>query len=351
MLIIRIEEFDCVCDKRCGSLLRGAREGVPDATVAGLEGRRRGELWLELSPVRCVKLWAKGLRIECPGAVETKRRWLYLVRWAFFTDTDRRCRDLDTWTAATASRIPSTPSSSALTSMSRSGSDSSPAGCPIDHSSPSGQVWNGLASKPDPKPDPLLPSSSSSPPAPAPPSHANSTRYAYLSTLRETSSIPRTANEKWVYPSEAQFYTAMLRKHGLQGSSSDGASHAETSTASNTQSSPSSLSPEVAPECPVPHAHPRAGLKKPNPFDMQVVVPIHNAVNERTWVEILKWEDYAPRSRNVQDPIMCPGGLRLVSFKGDASKLTPRARWRSLLGYVTLLTPFAFPPPVSLVNI
>ncbi len=237
--------------------------------------------------------------------------------------------------------------------MSGSGSDSSPgpASCPIDHSSPSGQVWNDLASKRDPKRDPLLPPSSSSPPAAAPPSHANSTRYAYLSTLRETSSIPRTANEKWVYPSEAQFYTAMLRKHALQGSSSDGVSHSEASTAPNAHSSPSTSTPEIAPECPVPHAHPRAGLKKPNPFDMQVVVPIHNAVNERTWVEILKWEYFALRSRNVEDPTMCPGGLRLVSFKGDASKLTPRARWRSLLGFVTLLIPFAFLSPVTLVYI
>ena len=254
---------------------------------------------------------------------------------------------LGTPTAAatrTLGQLPQPTPSSALASMSGSGSESSPASCPVDHSSPSGRVWNGLASKPDPKPDPLSPSSSSSPPAPAPPSHANSTRYAYLSTLRETSSIPRTANEKWVYPSEAQFYTAMLRKHALQGSSSDGASHAEASTASNAHSPPSSSTPEIAPECPVPHAHPRAGLKKPNPFDMQVVVPIHNAVNERTWVEILKWEDYAPRSRNVEDPTTCPGGLRLVSFKGDASKLTPRARWRSLLGYVTLLIHFAFLP-------
>lgn len=235
----------------------------------------------------------------------------------------------------------------------KSGSGSSPASCPVDRSSssPSAQAWNSLASKPGPKPDPkidpLLPSSSSSPPAPTP-SHANSTsstRYAYLSTLRETSSIPRTTNEKWVYPSEAQFYAAMLRKHGLHRSSSDGASHAEASTAPNAHSPPSPSSSEIAPECPVPHAHSRVSATKPNPFDMQVVVPIHNAVNERTWIEILKWEDYAPRSQDVENPVTCPGGLRLVSFKGDASKLTPRARWRSLLGCVTLLIPFAFLPP------
>ena len=216
--------------------------------------------------------------------------------------------------------------------------DSSPAKCPVDHSSTSAKVWTGLA----PKPDPLSPSSSSSQPAATSPSHANTTRYAYLSTERETSSIPRTANEKWVYPSEAQFYAAMLRKRATTGSSLDGASHADASTASSVQSPTSPSGPETAAECPVPQAHPRVGVKKPNPFDMTVVVPIHNAVNERTWIEILKWEDYAPPSQNVANSITCPGGLRLVSFKGDASKLTPRARWRSLLGYVTLLT--HFPP-------
>jgi len=218
-----------------------------------------------------------------------------------------------------------------------SGSDSTTSSCPVDHSSPSAQVWNGLASKPDPADSNSTRSQRST-------RSTRSTHYAYLSTRRQTSSIPRTANENWVYPSEAQFYTAMLRK-ALHGSSSapDGASHAGASTAPNAQSLPLSSGPEAAPKCPVPQAHPPAGAKKPNPFDMQIVVPIHNAVNERTWIEILKWEDYAPPSRNVDDPTTCPGGLRLVSFKGDASKLTPRARWRSLLGCVTpsSLSPFS----------
>ena len=225
--------------------------------------------------------------------------------------------------------------------MSSTRTDSSK--CPVDHSSDSAKVWTGLA----PKPDPLLPPSSSSQPAATPSSHANTTRFAYLSTERETSSIPRTANEKWVYPSEAQFYAAMLRKHAAPGSS-DGASHGEASTASNAQSLPSPSGPEAAAtaaECPVPHAHPPASVavKRPNPFDMKVVVPIHNAVNERTWIEILKWEDYAPRSQNVADPVACPAGLKLKSFKGDANKLTPRARWRSLLGCASLTTPLSFP--------
>ncbi|KAG9007120.1 Cytochrome c1 heme lyase [Tulasnella sp. 427] len=95
---------------------------------------------------------------------------------------------------------------------------------------------------------------------------------------REVSSIPRVEGDNWVYPSQAQFYDAMARKNH----------------------------------------NPRAG-------DMQVVVPIHNAVNERTWQEVLKWE----ASRGGEK---C-GGIKLVSFKGNAHKLTPKAWVKTLLGY------------------
>ncbi|KAG9047812.1 Cytochrome c1 heme lyase [Tulasnella sp. UAMH 9824] len=95
---------------------------------------------------------------------------------------------------------------------------------------------------------------------------------------RETSSIPRLDGENWVYPSQAQFYDAMARKNH----------------------------------------NPRAD-------DMRVVVPIHNAVNERAWQEVLKWET----GRGAEK---C-GGLKLVSFKGNAHKLTPKARLKMLFGY------------------
>jgi cytochrome c heme-lyase len=101
---------------------------------------------------------------------------------------------------------------------------------------------------------------------------------ATLSTARETSSIPRAgAGENWVYPSEAQFFAAMARKQ-----------------------------------------------HNPQAVDMQVVVPIHNAVNERAWTEILKWEE----GRGAEK---C-GGVKLVSFKGRPGDMTPRARWKTLLG-------------------
>jgi cytochrome c heme-lyase len=60
---------------------------------------------------------------------------------------------------------------------------------------------------------------------------------------------------------------------------------------------------------------------------MATVVPMHNAVNERAWAEILRWE----KGRGGEK---C-GGPRLASFRGDSSKLTPRARWNMMVrGYM-----------------
>ncbi|KAI6116909.1 cytochrome c/c1 heme lyase-domain-containing protein [Pisolithus croceorrhizus] len=63
-------------------------------------------------------------------------------------------------------------------------------GCPVDHNPHS--TWTTVFGKGGP-------SSTTNPPS--------------LSTDREVSSIPRTADEKWVYPSEAQFFAAMARKN------------------------------------------------------------------------------------------------------------------------------------------
>ena len=85
-----------------------------------------------------------------------------------------------------------------------------------------------------------------------------------------------------MYPSQAQFYAAMARKN-----------------------------------------------HNPQEVDMKVVVPIHNAVNERAWMEIMKWEAGQGGER-------C-GGVKLVSFKGRPNDRTPRAWFYSLLGYVGVL--------------
>lgn len=125
--------------------------------------------------------------------------------------------------------------------------------CPVDHTSRS--TWSRFFSH--------APAASSTP----------------LSTEREVSSIPKAQDGKWVYPSEAQFFSAMQRKN-----------------------------------------------HNPQTADMKTVVPIHNAVNERAWGEILKWE--AGRGGDA-----C-GGVSLVNFKGKPGERSLKARWRTLLGYV-----------------
>lgn len=98
-----------------------------------------------------------------------------------------------------------------------------------------------------------------------------------LSTDRETSSIPKAEEGNWVYPSEAQFFAAMARKN-----------------------------------------------HNPQAPDMKTIVPIHNAVNERAWGELMKWE----RGRGGE---AC-GGVKLVNFKGKPGQMSPKARFKSLLG-------------------
>lgn len=102
------------------------------------------------------------------------------------------------------------------------------------------------------------------------------------------------ATGNWIYPSEKQFFEALMRK-----------GNSPTST-----SSPSELATSVA-----------------------SIIPIHNAVNERAWKQILDWEQKAPSS----DPgsQKC-GGPKLYSFRGlgvEPQFLSPRARMNGWLGY------------------
>jgi cytochrome c heme-lyase len=73
-----------------------------------------------------------------------------------------------------------------------------------------------------------------------------------LDTSRVTSSIPKEGSDSkfWIYPSEQMFFDAMRRKNW-----------------------------------------------NPNEVDMKTVVPIHNAVNERAWTEILQWEQQFDSSK------------------------------------------------------
>ncbi|KAJ5113391.1 hypothetical protein N7456_001925 [Penicillium angulare] len=102
------------------------------------------------------------------------------------------------------------------------------------------------------------------------------------------------ATGNWIYPSEKQFFEALMRKGNTPGSTSS-ASELATSVAS--------------------------------------IIPIHNAVNERAWQQILDWEQKAPST----DPgsQKC-GGPKLYSFRGlgvEPQFLSPRARVNGWLGY------------------
>ncbi|KAF2117667.1 cytochrome c/c1 heme-lyase [Lophiotrema nucula] len=192
------------------------------------------------------------------------------------------------------------------------------AACPVDHKAR--EAWLKQArSQNQPPPNPHPPSVAP-PPTPAPAeapiqtscdssqlNQSTSSRPSILSSLglgtqREISTIPRAAtdpipsqqparpanNERetgrdeksgnWIYPSEQMFFEAMKRKN---------------------------YSAREA--------------------DMKTIVPIHNAVNERAWMEIKKWE----KGRGAEG---C-GGPRLTSFSGLSTSLTPRARWNTLIGY------------------
>ncbi|KAI8582628.1 hypothetical protein K450DRAFT_226157 [Umbelopsis ramanniana AG] len=101
-----------------------------------------------------------------------------------------------------------------------------------------------------------------------------------LSVEREISTIPRSGdpNEKiWIYPSEQMFFNAMRRKNW-----------------------------------------------DPKEKDMEVVVPIHNAVNEQAWQKILQWE------KRHETTCAQP---KLVKFQGKPKDITPKARIRSWFGY------------------
>lgn len=64
-----------------------------------------------------------------------------------------------------------------------------------------------------------------------------------LPTQREESTIPRDANSKWDYPSPQQFYNALVKK----------------------------------------------GWETPEEH-IEVMVEIHNFLNEQAWLEVMKWE-------------------------------------------------------------
>jgi len=152
--------------------------------------------------------------------------------------------------------------------------------CPVDHSTRS--TWQSLASLPPGHPVP------------------SSTRL--LSTKREISSIPRgvtgqtdpehaEGDKKWVYPSEAQFYAALLRKYQA-ASPTAGPSTSSHGKESSTNPVNAVMEDHGMVEVDSNGKAVTNGniTKPPRADDMRVVVPIHNAVNEQTWEKVLQWE-------------------------------------------------------------
>ncbi|KAH8829581.1 cytochrome C1 heme lyase [Flagelloscypha sp. PMI_526] len=109
------------------------------------------------------------------------------------------------------------------------------------------------------------------------PRHATSPENPHFPSS-STSSYTSPNSENWVYPSESQFFNAMAAKN-----------------------------------------------HQPQAKDMRTIVPIHNAVNERAWSQILEWENGRGGER-------C-GGVRLVKFEGKPEERTPKAWGRVLAGY------------------
>ena len=105
-----------------------------------------------------------------------------------------------------------------------------------------------------------------------------------LSKDRQVSSIPKSGEEKWVYPSPQMFWNAMKKKGwNWKETDKDG--------------------------------------EKIQQRDMDNIIKIHNINNERAWEEVLKWEIFLHQ-------LDCPDGPTLKRFGGRAEDYTPRARFR-----------------------
>jgi cytochrome c heme-lyase len=207
-----------------------------------------------------------GEEAKCPVDHKTRELWLQQAQQE---------RAAQSAAAATQSRQPPTSTTS-------------------QQPQPSTSSWSSWLRLPSFSRSQAQPQEPTQTPTPPPRSHLNESRVI--------SSIPRSSDPgpsacpvnheqetgasttgHWVYPSEKQFFEAMKRK-----------------------------------------GHDAAAA------DMKTVVPIHNAVNERAWAEILKWE--APYVQPVAQG-GC-GGPKLHSFAGlGSATMSPKARINTLLGY------------------
>ena len=199
--------------------------------------------------------------------------------------------------------LPETPSASAScpvdhTSLAnRVQSPPSAASCPVDHASISKSSSAGPAQCPI-QPDALDPRNH----LPTLTQERAPSQTIDLPTERTTSSIPRDAAGNWEYPSPQQFYNALVRK----------------------------------------------GWETPEK-EVEVMVDIHNFLNEKAWEEVHKWEAQVNKCVCLFHHRSARGGLpsltfefvperdeslQLVRFKGRPGELSPKARFWQFLGWL-----------------
>ncbi|CAH0475350.1 unnamed protein product [Peronospora belbahrii] len=116
-----------------------------------------------------------------------------------------------------------------------------------------------------------------------------STEAVQLSQARAVSSIPKgyitpdhqseSNKDKWEYPSEEMYFKAMKRKGWT-----------------------------------------------PDAQQMKTLVAIHNAVNEQSWKEVLKWERFHP----AKEPV------KLKKFMGKPTEYSPKAKIMNIMGWSVL---------------
>ena len=247
---------------------------------------------------------------ECPIDPQTRNIWLQQARQQPQPSAPSRTDTPSKASASTFATVPSEECSSDRVDQSTTNPQISPALPPHLHRPLSHE--RVVSSIPRAAPDTHTQSPPSNP-------YANS----------ETNA-PNHQSGNWIYPSEAQFFHAVLRKHSPEAI-------LPPDTVPPNQPRPSNATRKTPP-------NPEADLASTIP----TIIPIHNAVNERAWSLIKDWEETfnpapsptpkpSPPSNQPSPKRICTGP-QLLSFRGlgaSTSTMTPRAHWNSLRGYTT----------------
>ncbi|KAJ1723985.1 Cytochrome c1 heme lyase [Coemansia erecta] len=207
------------------------------------------------------------------------------------------------------------------TRRSSSGSSSS-GGCPVDHSSMGAGGSSAAYDTSDTSPGSTYPIYQDPAPALDPTNQmplvaeqqAHPTQTHGLSTQRTISSIPRAPR----YQSSGASACPVAHEPSEEPPTKDTTS----SSSSSDENKPAGM--WVYPSEQMFFNAMRRKNWSPHEADMHTVVPIHNAVNEQCWKMIMRWEQM--HSSECAQPM-------LLRFEGLKNKVSPRARWRTWMGY------------------